>query len=250
VNHASGTVTPPDPELIQVGDVIGQRAQRRGLVQTSIRPVPVVEVPVLASSGSGVTEPAVDTPFEPYYAAEMLTKLQAPGDEMVDSTSSQALLRVHAVRDTTAWNSQQHVNYIDQNGDVHELVYKDNEWTHTILSWAAAATGGTAAYNLPRQYSITPVDGYATPWNGQQHVNYVSQDCHIHELISSEGAGWVHNDLSAHAGLRGVISIRNERTGQQYSPGPLTPPLGASCNGDSAEWVMEAPLITSTETEK
>ena len=33
MNHASGTVTPQDPELIQVGDAIGQRAQRCGLVQ-------------------------------------------------------------------------------------------------------------------------------------------------------------------------------------------------------------------------
>ncbi len=48
MNHASGTVTPLDPELIQVGDAIGQRAQRRGLVQGSVRPVPVAEVLVLA----------------------------------------------------------------------------------------------------------------------------------------------------------------------------------------------------------
>jgi hypothetical protein len=32
MDHASGTITPPDPELIQVDDAIGQRAQRRGLV--------------------------------------------------------------------------------------------------------------------------------------------------------------------------------------------------------------------------
>jgi len=31
MNHASGAVTPLDPELIQVGDTIGQRAARRGL---------------------------------------------------------------------------------------------------------------------------------------------------------------------------------------------------------------------------
>jgi hypothetical protein len=49
-------------------------------------------------NNSGVTEPAADTPFEPYYAVEMLTKLAAPGDEMVTSTSSNSLLRVHAVR--------------------------------------------------------------------------------------------------------------------------------------------------------
>jgi hypothetical protein len=43
MNHASGTITPLDPELIQVGDAIGQRAQRRSLVQGSMRPVPVVK---------------------------------------------------------------------------------------------------------------------------------------------------------------------------------------------------------------
>ncbi len=46
----------------------------------------------------GTTEPAVDTPFAPYYGIEMLTKLGAAGDEMVTSTSSNALVRVHAVR--------------------------------------------------------------------------------------------------------------------------------------------------------
>ncbi|HEY3871549.1 MAG TPA: cellulose binding domain-containing protein [Actinocrinis sp.] len=51
-----------------------------------------------AANNSGVTEPAADTPFESYYAVEMLTKLEASGDEMVTSTSSNSLLRVHAVR--------------------------------------------------------------------------------------------------------------------------------------------------------
>ena len=51
-----------------------------------------------ASSGSGSTEPAAETPFAPYYAAQMLTKLGSPGDTLVTSTSSNALVRVHAVR--------------------------------------------------------------------------------------------------------------------------------------------------------
>ena len=50
------------------------------------------------SSIGGDTEPAVDTPFAPYYGIEMLSKLGSPGDEMVTSTSSNALVRVHAVR--------------------------------------------------------------------------------------------------------------------------------------------------------
>jgi len=50
------------------------------------------------TSYGGTAEPAVDTPFAPYYGIEMLTKLGAPGDEMVTSTSSNSLVRVHAVR--------------------------------------------------------------------------------------------------------------------------------------------------------
>jgi hypothetical protein len=50
------------------------------------------------SNYGGTTEPAVDTPFAPYYGIEMLTKLGSPGDEMVTSTSGNALVRVHAVR--------------------------------------------------------------------------------------------------------------------------------------------------------
>ena len=32
MNHATGAVAPPDTEVIQVGDAIRQRAQRRGPV--------------------------------------------------------------------------------------------------------------------------------------------------------------------------------------------------------------------------
>ena len=51
-----------------------------------------------ASSGSGSTEPAVETPFAPYYGIEMLSKLGSPGAEMVTSSSNNSLLKVHAVR--------------------------------------------------------------------------------------------------------------------------------------------------------
>ncbi len=50
------------------------------------------------ANNSGVTEPAVETPFAPYYAIELLTKLGAPGDTMVNTTSGNALVKVHAVR--------------------------------------------------------------------------------------------------------------------------------------------------------
>jgi hypothetical protein len=38
LDDATRTVMPPDPEMIQVGDDIWQRAQWRGLVQGAVRP--------------------------------------------------------------------------------------------------------------------------------------------------------------------------------------------------------------------
>ena len=43
VNHASGAVASPDAEVVQAGDAVWQRAQRRGLVQGAVWPVRVVE---------------------------------------------------------------------------------------------------------------------------------------------------------------------------------------------------------------
>jgi hypothetical protein len=42
MNHAADAVTPLDPEMVQVGDAVGQRAQWRGLLEGSVRPVGVV----------------------------------------------------------------------------------------------------------------------------------------------------------------------------------------------------------------
>ncbi|WP_225849969.1 cellulose binding domain-containing protein [Streptomyces sp. HPF1205] len=50
------------------------------------------------ANSSGVTEPAVDTPFAPYYAVEMLSKLGGAGDTMVIASSSNSLVKAHAVR--------------------------------------------------------------------------------------------------------------------------------------------------------
>ena len=50
------------------------------------------------SSSSGTTEPTAETPFAPYYAVEMLSKLGSPGAQMVTSTSGNSLVRTHAAR--------------------------------------------------------------------------------------------------------------------------------------------------------
>ena len=49
------------------------------------------------SNGSG-GEPRANTPFEPYYAIQLLSELASAGDTMVSSASSNGLIRTHAVR--------------------------------------------------------------------------------------------------------------------------------------------------------
>jgi hypothetical protein len=47
-DHAPGAVTPLNPEMVQIGDTAGQRAQWRSLLEGSVRPVGIAEVLVFA----------------------------------------------------------------------------------------------------------------------------------------------------------------------------------------------------------
>ena len=96
----------------------------------------------------------------------------------------------------SGWNEQQHVVYVGQDGDVHELVYGDGSWRHSDLSQRASGTGGADQGSLPRAGG--PLAGYASGWNEQQHVVYVGQDGDVHELVYRDGS-WRHSDLSQRA---------------------------------------------------
>jgi Glycosyl hydrolase family 79, N-terminal domain len=49
-------------------------------------------------SANGISEPPLNTPFPTYYGLQMLTKLGGAGDHMLQASSSQPLLAVHAVK--------------------------------------------------------------------------------------------------------------------------------------------------------
>jgi hypothetical protein len=91
----------------------------------------------------------------------------------------------------TSFNQQQHINYIGIDGHLHELVY-DGRWKHNNLT-KNLVTG----LSLPR--NGTPLNGYATDFNQQQHVNYIGLDGHLHELFYT--GQWQHNDLTNASGL-------------------------------------------------
>ncbi|MGD0556833.1 MAG: alpha-L-arabinofuranosidase, partial [Streptosporangiaceae bacterium] len=99
----------------------------------------------------GTTEPAVDTPFAPYYGIEMLTKLASPGDTMVTSSSSEPLLRVHAVR--------------ERNGSLNILIDNEdpsNSYTVGLTLNGFTANGTPTVYTLANNgTSITSARGNA-----------------------------------------------------------------------------------------
>jgi hypothetical protein len=105
-----------------------------------------------ASDSGGTQEPAVDTPFAPYYGIEMLSKLAAPGDTMVTSSSSQALVRVHAVRDTSG-----NLNILIDNED------PSNSYTVSLNYSGFTPSGTPTVYTLANNgTSITSATGSAS----------------------------------------------------------------------------------------
>ncbi|HZP54134.1 cellulose binding domain-containing protein, partial [Actinocrinis sp.] len=77
------------------------------------------------------------TPFASYYGVQMLTKLAAPGDQMVSSTSGNALVRVHAVRRA--------------NGSLTVLIDNEdptNPYTANLALNGFTPSGGATVYSL------------------------------------------------------------------------------------------------------
>ena len=84
-------------------------------------------------------------------------------------------------------NNSQHVHFIGNDGHVHELyIHPGAGWVDNSLTNLAKATPPAPG---------TALDGY---WgrNNSQHVHFIGNDGHVHELYIHPGAGWVDNDLT------------------------------------------------------
>ena len=83
----------------------------------------------------------------------------------------------------------QHVDYVGMDGHIHELWWQAGHWNHNDLTAATGSplpdTSGLAAYTFAAE--------------GTQHVDYVSQDHHVHELWWNSD-GWHDEDLTAASG--------------------------------------------------
>ena len=88
-------------------------------------------------------------------------------------------------------DGSQHVNFIDDSGHVHELYRSPNpaaQWVDNDLTGFAHGTPAHAS---------GPIDGYSQG-DGSQHVNFIDENRHVHELYRSPdpAAQWVDNDLT------------------------------------------------------
>ena len=142
------------------------------------------------SASGGTPEPAVDTPFQPYYAAEMLSRLAAPGDQMVTSSSGNALLRVHAVR--TAGGALNVLIGNEDPGNSYPVNLTYNGFTPsgaaTVYTLASNATSITSASQSPTSpvtvgpYSLTVVH---VPGSGGS----ADSSCAVHYAVNSSWPG-------------------------------------------------------------
>jgi hypothetical protein len=104
------------------------------------------------TNNGGTAEPPVDTPFAPYYGIEMLSKLAAPGSTMVNASSSQALLKVHSVRDAAG-----NLNVLIDNED------PANSYTVSLGYSGFTPTGTPTDYTLANNATaITSASGSAS----------------------------------------------------------------------------------------
>lgn len=110
------------------------------------------------SNDGGTAEPAVDTPFAPYYGIEMLSKLAAPGDTMVTATASQSLLKVHAVRDTSGNLNILIDNEDPSNSYAVSLAYRGftPTGTPTVYTLGNNATSITSALGSSSSVTVAP----------------------------------------------------------------------------------------------
>jgi hypothetical protein len=114
-------------------------------------------------NSNNVCEPPLNTPFPPYYAFQMLSKVAGAGDTLVKSASDNGMVAVHAARNTNGDLSVELVNRDPGTAYPVNLSYAGwtpSSETPTVYTYADEATSitasrqGTASTQVIPPYSI------------------------------------------------------------------------------------------------
>jgi len=163
-----------------------------------------------ASSSSGVTEPAAETPFSPYYAIEMLSKLGGPGDEMVTSTSANALVRVHAVRRASG-----NLDVLIENED------PSNSYTANLALNGFTASGGPTVFTLAN-------NGTAITSTTQSSASSVTVAPYSVTVVQIPGSGGTGVTAPGTPGQPTASSLNSSTSGNTSGTATLSWPASAA----------------------
>jgi hypothetical protein len=163
-----------------------------------------------SSSSGGVTEPAAETPFSPYYGIEMLSKLGSPGDEMVTSGSTNALVKVHAVR----------------RADGHLDVLIDNEDPSSSYT-VSLAYGGFTPSGSPTVYTL-PDNGTAITSVTQSSTSSVTVGAYSLTVVQLPGAGGTGVTAPGAPGQPAVSGLSSGTSGNTSGTGTLSWPAATA----------------------
>ncbi|MEV4313682.1 cellulose binding domain-containing protein [Actinocrispum sp. NPDC049592] len=182
---------------------------------------------IFSSGGnsSGVTEPPVNTPFSPYYGIQMLSRLAAPGDQMVASSSTNPLLRVHAVRRANGG-----VNVLVDNEDPN-TTYTVN-LTYNNFTPSGSPTVFTLANNATSITSAT-----------QASANSVTVSPYSLTVVQVPGAGGPGGTAPGAPGTPTVSNLKSDTSSNTSGSATLTWPAGTP--GSNPVGKYQVYLLTS-----
>jgi len=106
---------------------------------------------------------------------------------MASSTPDGSASRVHGYM---AGDGTQHVNYTSSTFHVHEFYFSSavGHWTDNDLTALSSSPFLTHRASL--------LDGYGCGTSNEQHVHYISNDNHVHELQVDPGSSWFDTDFT------------------------------------------------------
>ncbi len=102
-----------------------------------------------------------------------------------------------------------HVNFLDQNGHVHELYITNSGQPWQDFDLTKTATHGTAAK------AGSPLGGYSS--GGDEHVIFIDGNNHVHELFKTPSANWYDTDLTS-TGINGTPAANNSTLTGDWNP--------------------------------
>jgi hypothetical protein len=119
----------------------------------------------------------------------------------------------------TPYDSNQHVFYIAENGDVQELYWAGGSWT-------AGQPDLTQSTSAPQAASGGSFSGWSCQYEQTEHVAYQGLDGYLYELYHADGQGW------------GVTYLIESAGSGATQPKPQSPLIGYAVNAEQTDHVI------------